>query len=48
MIARMGGDENRATLLSDDVLRAIGRVAVLAGRLELDQAFLTGALVPTG
>jgi hypothetical protein len=32
-------------LLSDDVLRAIGRVAVLAGRLELDQARLTGALI---
>lgn len=32
-------------LLSDGVLRAIGRVAMLAGRLELDQATFTGSLI---
>jgi hypothetical protein len=37
--------DNQLMLLSDTVLRAIGRVAVLAGHLELDQYFLTGALI---
>ena len=39
------GVDTESMLLSDEVLRAIGRVAVLAGHLELDQYFLTGALV---